>query len=72
MREKELKIYTSKECKYCDKLKTGLDTTDLKYIDIDVDDPDNSNEVDKIFNFDMGPKNIDQFDFSEFKVSQDD
>ena len=28
--------------------------------------------VDKIFNFDMGPKNIDQFDFSEFKVSQDD
>jgi glutaredoxin len=50
MREKELKIYTSKECKYCDKLKTGLDTTDLKYIDIDVDDPDNSNEVDKIFN----------------------
>lgn len=47
--EKELKIYTSKQCKYCDKLKTGLDGADLKYIEIDVDDGGNNNEVKKIY-----------------------
>ena len=25
--------------------------------------------VDKVFDFSMGPKNIDQFDFSQFKVN---
>jgi len=46
---KELKIYTSKECIYCDKLKKGLNETDLEYIDVDVDDPSNENEVTKIY-----------------------
>ena len=49
MRKKELKIYTSEECIYCDKLKEGLDGTDLEYINIDVDDPNNDNEVTKIY-----------------------
>ena len=46
---KELKVYTSKQCKYCTKLKNGLDDIGLKYIDIDVDNPENDNEVKKIY-----------------------
>jgi glutaredoxin len=51
MREKQLKIYTSKDCVYCDKLKKGLGKTDLKYIVVDVDDIKNANEVAKIYSF---------------------
>jgi len=51
MIKRELKIYTSKNCMYCDKLKDGLDKTELKYVVIDVDDPKNNNEVTKIYSF---------------------
>lgn len=49
MKKKELKIYTSKECVYCAKLKTGLEKTDLEYIEVNVDNPENAKEVEKIY-----------------------
>jgi len=47
--EKEIRVYSSKECSYCTKLKKGLNEAKLNYIDIDVDDPDNSEEVNHIY-----------------------
>ena len=44
-----LKIYTSKNCFYCDKLKTGLNKLNVKFNEIDVDLDMNKNEVMKIF-----------------------
>jgi glutaredoxin len=48
---KIIKVYTSVKCKYCDKLKDGLDNLGLEYIDINVDAPENDNEVTKIYQF---------------------
>jgi glutaredoxin len=50
-RKKELKIYTSEECIYCDKLKKGLDKLKMEYINIDIDKPENEKEWEKIFAF---------------------
>lgn len=44
-----MKIYTSKECNYCTKLKKGLDEADLNYVEVDVDNPTNNKEVCEIY-----------------------
>lgn len=49
--KKELKIYISDGCIYCHKLKDGLDKLKIEYTDIDIDNPNNKKEWDKILEF---------------------
>ena len=49
MIEKKLKVYTSEECEYCDELKDWLFVIGIEFFVIDVDNPINKEEVDKIF-----------------------
>lgn len=44
-------IFTAKNCKYCDKLKKGLDLNEIKYKEIDVMDETHKKEVEDVFNF---------------------
>jgi glutaredoxin len=44
-----IKIYTSENCPYCVKLKTGLDDLNIKYLDIDIADVDYTEEVISLF-----------------------
>ena len=44
-----IRIYTSKQCEFCKELKEKLKIAELKYTEIDVDDPKNKKEVDSVF-----------------------
>lgn len=44
-----MKIYSSKGCVYCNKLKEGLKLLNIEYVDIDIDLTENSEECEKIF-----------------------
>jgi glutaredoxin len=44
-----MRIYTSKNCSYCEKLKNGLIELKLDFIEIDVDLDENKNEVEKVY-----------------------
>lgn len=44
-------IFTSKDCKYCDKLKKGLDLENINYREIDVEDENHRTEIDDLYKF---------------------
>jgi glutaredoxin len=44
-----IRIYTSQQCDYCKELKEKLDSKELSYTEIDVDDEKNVKEVEQVF-----------------------
>jgi glutaredoxin len=44
-----IKIYSDENCPHCKRLKDKLDVLDIKYVDIDVDNEDNAEDVNTIF-----------------------
>jgi len=46
-----IRVYSSTQCKYCDKLKKLLNNEKIEFINIDVDDEKNKNECEKLFKF---------------------
>jgi len=44
-----IKILTDKNCPHCKKLKKLLNLNKINYVEVDVDNKINKNEVDKIF-----------------------
>jgi glutaredoxin len=47
----KIRIYTSKECHYCDELKEKLEKLEIVFTDVDVDDEKNEVEISKLFQF---------------------
>lgn len=51
---KQIKIYSVKSCPYCDKLKKMLSDNNIQFHDLDLDDVNNKDEVEKLSkSFDM-------------------
>ena len=46
-----IRIYTTKNCDYCKKLKTSLKEEGYEYVEIDIDNDKNREECQKIFDF---------------------
>ena len=44
-----IRIYSMEDCPYCTELKEMLDSEGLEYTDIDINDKDNKEEADKVF-----------------------
>ena len=40
----EIRIYTSKTCAFCEKIKTALTESTLEFTEIDINDEDNKKE----------------------------
>lgn len=50
-KENMIRIYTSKNCDYCEKLKEGLNNENYEYVEIDIDNEKNEDEVQQVFEF---------------------
>lgn len=46
-----IRIYTSENCPYCQELKEKLNSENIGFIDIDVDNIKNENECRRLFDF---------------------
>jgi glutaredoxin len=46
-----MRVYTGQGCEYCKKLKELLAKENIDYVEIDVDDKENKEEADKVFEF---------------------
>jgi len=46
-----IRIYTLKNCEFCNKVKNYLNENNYNYVDVDVDNDDNYEEVSKLFKY---------------------